>query len=169
MIFRNLRRIVSDHYKSLAKETSLVYPVDYLVLAFIFAIVPLGIGSIIAYYVPIWQDLFSVAATVVTILTGFSFNTLILLLRYSDPNGHTFQQKFVNQTRKFTLYSILIGIIITISLVFGYVAFVPAENIGGKFLFAVSTAIYSILVHYFLSLLVITHRLWGLTNSSITD
>lgn len=164
MIFGNLRRIVSDHYSSLGEETGLSDPYDTLILAFIFGIIPLGLGFYLAIRVPLWSDFIAAAAPVLSVLTGFSINTIILLMRYNDEDGHPYEQRTVRKTKEFTLYSILLGVVIITALVFGFILTQFGQLNGISTSIVVSGLVYSLIGHYFLTLLVITHRLWSLIH-----
>jgi predicted Na+-dependent transporter len=167
MIFGNLSSIVADHYSSLSDETALKKPVDQIFLAIVFVLLPLALGFALAQYVPIWSGFISSSAPVLSVLTGFSINTIILLMRYDSDTGHPYEQKTVQKSKEFTLYSILIGVVIIITLVFGYILTQIGTNVSSTLTFFVTGIIYSLIGHYFLTLLVITHRLWALIHGDV--
>jgi hypothetical protein len=164
MIFSNLWRIITDHYTSLSDETGLGNPYDTTVLVFVFAIFPLVLGFGLATQVPLWSDFIAAAAPVLSVLTGFSINTIILLMRYNGEDGHPYEQRTVRKTKEFTLYSILLGVIIIIALVFGFILTRFSQIMGVSVTILVSGLVYGLIGHYFLTLLVITHRLWSLIH-----
>jgi uncharacterized integral membrane protein len=167
MIFGNLKSIVGDHYSSLGDETGFKYPFDYIALVLLFFVLPLSVGFILAFYVPIWSGFISASAPVLSVLTGFSINTIILLMRYEPEGDHFYEERTVQKTKEFTLYTILIGVIIIISLVFGFILTqINTENPVSLTLL-VTGVVYSLIAHYFLTLLVITHRLWSLIHGDV--
>lgn len=167
MIFGNLRTIITDHYSSLGEETGLSKPYRYYFLAFLFGIVPLMVGGGLGWYIPIWTGLITASTSAVSVLTGFSINTLILLMRYNKNDSHPYEQKTVRKTKEFTLYSILLGVGLLISLVFGYLLTHVSISTGTYLMKTISILVYTIIAHYFLTLLVITHRLWSLVHGDV--
>jgi hypothetical protein len=161
------KNIITDHYSSLGEETNLKTPVDYVVLFIIFATVPVGIGFILARYVVLWAGFIAATAPVLSVLTGFSINTIILLMRYDNHGAHPYEERTVRKTKEFTLYSILVGVILIICLVFGFILSRVDGRVGTEIAFVVSGIVYALIAHYFLTLLVITHRLWSLIHSDV--
>jgi hydrogenase-4 membrane subunit HyfE len=169
MIFGNIGRIVDDHYISLAEETGLDYPFDYGFLISTFVVIPSLAGYLLATYVTIWSGFIAASAPVLSVLTGFSINTIILLMRYNGEDEHPYEQNTVEKTKEFTLYSILIGVLIIATLVFGFILVQVEIEAGATLPLAVSGIIYALIAHYFLTLLVITHRLWSLIHGGAID
>jgi hypothetical protein len=167
MIFGNIGRIVSDHYSSLGQETGLKNPYDYLFLIIVFVIFPAVVGFTLANYVVLWSGFIAASAPVLSVLTGFSINTIILLMRYDEDGSHPYEEKTVRKTKEFTLYSILAGVALIICLVFGFILSRIDGAVGAEIAFVVSGIVYSLMAHYFLTLLVITHRLWSLIHGDV--
>lgn len=167
MIFGNIGSIISDHYSSLGQETGLNNPFDYIFLAVVFVAFPAIVGFVLANYVVLWSGFITASASVLSVLTGFSINTIILLMRYDKDGSHPYEQKTVRKTKEFTLYAILSGVILIICLVFGIVVSRIGGAAGSGLAFVVSGIVYSLMAHYFLTLLVITHRLWSLIHGDI--
>lgn len=167
MIFGNIGSIISDHYSSLCQETGLKKPVDYFVLAVIFVAFPVLVGFSLANYVVLWSGFVTASASVLSVLTGFSINTLILLMRYNKDGSHPYEQRTVRKTKEFTLYAILSGVVLIICLVFGIVVSRIGGSAGSELAFVISGIVYSLMAHYFLTLLVITHRFWSLIHGDV--
>lgn len=167
MIFGNIGSIITDHYSSLGQETGLKTPFDYIFLVSIFGILPAAIGFGLANYVLLWSGFIAAAAPVLSVLTGFSINTIILLMRYDRDGAHPYEERTVRKTKEFTLYSILAGVVLIVCLVFGFILSRIDGTIGSEIAFIVSGIVYTLLAHYFLTLLVITHRLWSLIHGDI--
>ena len=167
MIFGNIGSIISDHYSALSQETGLKKPLDYLVLAIIFVAFPGIVGFGLANYVVLWSGFITASASVLSVLTGFSINTIILLMRYDKDGSHPYEQRTVKKTKEFTLYAILSGVILIICLVFGIVVSRIGGAAGSGLSFVVSGIVYSLMAHYFLTLLVITHRFWSLIHGDV--
>ncbi|WP_276301967.1 hypothetical protein [Halorussus lipolyticus] len=167
MIFGNIGSIVTDHYSSLGEETGLKTPFDYVFLVIVFGIIPSVIGYTLANYVIIWSGFIAASAPVLSVLTGFSINTIVLLMRYDKDGSHPYEEKTVRKTKEFTLYTILAGVLLITCLMFGYII----SRINGvaslEVAFFVSGLVYSLLAHYFLTLFVITHRLWSLIHGDV--
>lgn len=167
MIFGNIGSIISDHYSSLGQETGLQNPFDYVFLAAVFAVFPSVVGFVLANYVLLWSGFITASASVLSVLTGFSINTIILLMRYDKDGSHPYEEKTVRKTKEFTLYAILVGVILIICLVFGIVVSRIGGVAGIGLAFVVSGIVYTLMAHYFLTLLVITHRLWALIHGDV--
>ena len=167
MIFGNIGSIISDHYSSLGQETGLKNPFDYVFLAVVFVAFPAVVGFALANYVVLWSGFITASASVLSVLTGFSINTIILLMRYDEDGSHPYEQKTVRKTKEFTLYAILAGVVLIICLVFGIVISRIGGTAGSGLAFVVSGIVYSLMAHYFLTLLVITHRLWSLIHGDV--
>ncbi|MFD1641457.1 hypothetical protein [Halohasta litorea] len=164
MIFNNLYRICEDHYGSLNSETGYKSPASEFILVFSFALVPILIGTVLGYFVTIWSGFIAASAPVLSVLTGFSINTLVLLMGYSEENPHPYEQNTIKKTKEFTLYSILIGILVIIVLVFGFILSRIEVTSPSEINFLISAFVYSIMAHYFITLLVIAHRLYNLVH-----
>ena len=108
--------------------------------------------------------------SVVGVLTGFSINALVLITGHDNNESYEIKKRVVEQTQDFTLYSILSGILLIVVITFGYVATnmsypawfpwkvsIPVVKIASVF-------VYTALMHYFLILLVISHRLYTLVH-----
>jgi len=167
MIFGNIGSIVSDHYSSLGQETGLKNPFDYIFLAVVFVGFPAVVGFTLANYVVLWSGFITASASVLSVLTGFSINTIILLMRYDKDGSHPYEQRTVRKTKEFTLYAILAGVVLIICLVFGIVVSRIGGTAGSGLAFVVSGIVYTLMAHYFLTLLVITHRLWSLIHGDV--
>lgn len=164
MLFKNISKIIGNHYESLAEETGYNKKPALFVILFIFFILPLSLGSILGYHATIWGGFISSSAPVLSVLTGFSINTLVLLMRYDKKNSHQYDQATVEKTKEFTLYSILVGVLIITFLVFGFITTRIDTSYGEVLATGVSVITYSLIAHYFLTLFVITHRLYSFTK-----
>lgn len=164
MIFKNITKIVKNHYTSLAEETGYKPKPAGAILIIIFFLLPAILGVVLGSEVFIWEGFISASAPVLSVLTGFSINTLVLLMRFDSKNSHQYDQSTVEKTKEFTLYSILVGVIIIIFLVFGFIITRINLEAGKLVLIAVSSITYALIAHYFLTLLVITHRLYSFTK-----
>jgi predicted Co/Zn/Cd cation transporter (cation efflux family) len=164
MIFKNISKIVKNHYISLAEETGFKPKPAGAILTVIFFLLPTVLGVVLGSAVTIWEGFISASAPVLSVLTGFSINTLVLLMRFDTKNSHQYDQSNVEKTKEFTLYSILIGVLIIIFLVFGFI--IARMNLEGNEFVAISISsiTYALIAHYFLTLLVITHRLYSFTK-----
>ncbi len=164
MIFQNITKIVRNHYTSLSEETGFKPRPAGFILSIVFFAIPIAVGSVLGSFVILWEGFISAAAPVLSVLTGFSINTLVLLMRFDTENSHQYDQATVEKTKEFTLYSILVGVLIIIFLVFGFVITRVGLDAGGVLIIGVSAATYALIAHYFLTLLVITHRLYSFTK-----
>lgn len=176
MILRNIPRIVSDNYESLVHEAWGRGNASRLYVGLVFALIPSVIGVVLGYISPVESGLAGVLVSMVGVLTGFSINAIVLLSNHSAED--TFQQEIdaINKTRDFTLYSILVGIVLLMVLVLGLIiansgplpdslsANLSLPISGTQIL---SSLIYILVVHYFVVLLVIAHRLYSLVNTPV--
>ncbi|WP_229121677.1 hypothetical protein [Halapricum desulfuricans] len=164
MIFKNIFKIIKNHYASLAEETGYKPKPAGAILIIIFFLLPAVLGAVLGSAVVIWEGFISASAPVLSVLTGFSINTLVLLMRFDNKNSHQYDQSTVEKTKEFTLYSILIGVLIIIILVFGFI--ISRINLEARSftVIAVSSITYAFIAHYFLTLLVITHRMFSFTK-----
>ena len=169
MIFKNLREIVRDHYTSLATETNYTSPYSYLIIAILFVLIPTVMGFFLAKYVTVWTGFVTVSATVLSVLTGFTVNTIVLLMRYNKDGSHPYEKKKVKQTKEFTLYTLLLGVVLLASMTVGMILSQVDNTIPSEVELVTSGIIYSLLIHYFLTLLMITHRFWGLVHGDVLD
>lgn len=170
MIFSNLGKIVIGNYQTLIRETegNGLYP--YIVVSFIFGIFPALLGVALGFTTSLWTEIVRPLLSVIGVLTGFSINALVLITGHDKNDAYEIKGRVVEQTQDFTLYSILSGILLLVIITFGYVALsmsypawfpwkvsIPVVEIA-------SILVYTGLIHYFLILLVISHRLYTLVH-----
>jgi hypothetical protein len=167
MVFGNLGSIVTDHYSSLGEETGLRTPFDYIFLGIVFILIPTGIGFTLGNYVVLWSGFIAASAPVFSVLTGFSINIIVLLMRYRSNGSHPYGDRTVKKTKEFTLYSILLGVVLIICLVFGLILSRIDGTIGAEIAFVAGGTVYSLMAHYSLTLLIVTHRLWSLVHRDV--
>jgi len=136
-------------------------------LTLFFVAFPAVVGFTLANYVVLWSGFITASASVLSVLTGFSINTIILLMRYDKDGSHPYEQRTVRKTKEFTLYAILAGVVLIICLFFGIAISRIGGTAGSGLAFVVSGTVYTLMAHYFLTLLVITHRLWSLIHGDV--
>lgn len=173
MLLRNIGRIVTDNYDSLIDEAWGRGPASALLVIAGFGLVPVVLGLLGGYHVPVWVNFLSALISVIGVLTGFSINSIVLLTGHSESDSYSLKTKVVDQTKDYTLYSILVGIVLLITLTLGFLfvkaGFEYSITIRGfqfSILQLVSVIVYSVLAHYVLILLVITHRLYTLVHGN---
>ncbi|OYR58757.1 hypothetical protein DJ83_14495 [Halorubrum ezzemoulense] len=136
-------------------------------------VIPLILAALFGLMTPIWTDFLGAMFSMVAVLTGFSINSLVLLNRHSQDGAYEAKTKVVDQTKDFSLYSILSGVVLLITLTLGYLIvesnipqLVPSDwSLPITLLQGVSVVVYFILAHYLAMLLVITHRLYTLVHT----
>lgn len=162
MLFHNLTRIIADNYSALAGESSWSGHTAWESVAVVFIVFPIAAGSTLSFITPIWTGLLSTLTSVFGVLTGFSINAIMLLTRHSEEDSYDLETKIVQETRKFTLYSILVGLLLIALLVGVLIASNSTVTLRYDLSQIVSAGVYTMMIHYFLTLLVITHRLHSL-------
>lgn len=162
MLFHNLTRIVADNYTALAGESSWPDRIAWGYVTVVFIALPVTAGTALSFITPIWSGLVSTLTPVFGVLTGFSINAIMLLTRHSEEDSYSLETRLVQETRKFTLYSILVGLTLIALLVGVLIASKSTVTVQYDFTQIVSAGVYTVMLHYFLTLLVITHRLHSL-------
>ena len=162
MLFRNLTQIVADNYTALAGESTWPGRIAWGYVGTVFIVFPVAAGIALSFVTPIWSGLLGTLAPVFGVLTGFSINAIMLLTRHSEEDSYDLETHIVQETRKFTLYSILVGLTLIGLLVGVLIASKSTVSIPYDFTRIVSAGVYTMMIHYFLTLLVITHRLHSL-------
>lgn len=162
MLFRNLTRIVADNYTALAGGSRWRGRIAWGDVAVVFIGLPVVAGIVLSSVAPIWPGLLGTLTPVFGVLTGFSINAIMLLTRHSEEDSYDLETQVVQETRKFTLYSILVGLTLIGLLVCVLIASKSTISIPYDFTRIASASVYTMMVHYFLTLLVITHRLHSL-------
>lgn len=170
MILSNLGQIVVRNYATLVRETEGTGRYPYVVVAFTFGLFPILMGIALGFTTSLWTEIVRPLLSVIGVLTGFSINALVLITGQDNSDSYEIKGRVVEQTQDFTLYSILSGILLLVVITFGYVATnmaypawfpwkvsIPVVEIASVF-------VYTALIHYFLILLVISHRLYTLVH-----
>lgn len=177
MLIGNIRSIVTENYASLVHEAKGKGKYAKSKVFLIFLLLPSVLGVFIGYTVPVWQGFISPMFPALGVLTGFSINMLVLLTGHSEEDSYNLKTEVVEQTQDFTLYSILNGVVLIATLIAAMVimrgvlgsnqvfGLVPVEVV----MVGISILIYSLLVHYILVLVVMTHRLHSLVNIKAFD
>jgi len=171
MFLTNIRKIVRKNYGSLVEEASGGYLASRLYVGIFFGLIPVLVGGVLGYYVDLWAGFIGTLISVVGVLTGFSINSVVLLSGQVADGTYEQRKNAVRQTKDFTLYSILVGIVLLAVLTLGYLMI----QVGPDFpisvslgtitpLTAVSAFVYTILIHYLLILFFITHRLYTMVH-----
>jgi hypothetical protein len=170
MLLENLQSIVVRNYTSLVDEAGRFAKTR---VALSFGFVPIVIGVLLGYYSPLWAKIVGALISAIGVLTGFSINSIVLLTSHSKENSYHLKTKHVNQTKDFTLYSILVGLVLLAALIIGYagtsaeIQFSSIQNWKKPIttIPILSIVIYTLLCHYFMVLLSVTHRLYTLVHS----
>lgn len=173
MLLKNIPTIVSNNYKSLVSETDSGKWASRIIVGLLLIIIPSSFGVVLGVLSPIWMNLLSALISVVGVLTGFSINTIVLLTGHSEEDSYNLQTDVVEDTENFTLYSILVGIVLLITVLIGFI--IVRGNLLPKFnslsvlvevtgLQLLSVVVYSLMFHYLVTLLVISHRLYSLVR-----
>ena len=170
MLLKNVGRIVNDNYVSLSGEAWGNGVISKIYVATLFGLLPLVFGAIIGLWSPLWADFVGPLISVVGVLTGFSINAIVLLTSHSSDRSYEIKTKVVDQTKDYTLYSILVGIITLVALIIGYILAngdLPLVlDLGISTMTIVSIIVYILVFHYFLMLFVIVHRLYSLVHGN---
>ncbi|GAA0648858.1 hypothetical protein [Salarchaeum japonicum] len=171
MFATNLWKIVRRNYGSLVEETGVGSPASEISVAAFFGAVPILLGSWFGYAIPIWTGFIGSLVPVVGVLTGFSINSIVLLSGQSDEDSYEQRKAAIRQTKDFSLYSILVGIVLLSALTVGFL--LAKANPGAQIVIfdtvvtalqIASVAVYTILIHYLIVLLLITHRLFTMVH-----
>lgn len=174
MLLHNIGRIVHDNYDSLVAEAWGRGRPAQAYVGTVFIVLPIVAGVFFGLFSPLWTEFVGALVSVIGVLTGFSINSIVLLTGHSEADSYDLKTRVVNQTKDYTLYSILVGIILLVVLILGYIIANsdpipiienPYHNTVSDVQIA-SMLIYSFLIHYFLILLVITHRLYSLVHGN---
>lgn len=170
----NLRKIVSKNYSSLVEEAGGESPTSELYVFFFFGLLPILVGAVLGYYVELWAGFIGTLISVVGILTGFSINSVVLLSGQVADGTYQQRKDAVRQTKDFTLYSILIGIVLLAILTLGYLMTQVGADFPVSFseslvtpLNLISATVYAVLIHYLLILFFITHRLYTMVHIDV--
>jgi cytochrome b561 len=175
MLFGNIPDIVKRNYSSLVHEVRYSGICAKVAILCIFGGIPIGIGVGLGYISPLWTGLVGALISAMGVLTGFSINAVVLLSNHNEENSYQEKTKVVNQTKDFTLYSILFGVFVLAVLIIGFVTakaepiftirvpqYIPAITA----LQGVSAIVYTALIHYLIILLVVSHRLYSLVHGN---
>lgn len=175
MIFGNIPKIIKRNYTSLLHEIKYSGITATVAIICIFGLVPITAGFGLGYISPLWTGLVGALISTMGVLTGFSINAVVLLSSHNKENSYEEKTNVVDQTKDFTLYSILFGIVVLGILILGFVAAraeplftiqVPATIPTITGLQIVSAMVYTALIHYLIILLVISHRLYSLVHGN---
>ncbi|ERH08366.1 MAG: hypothetical protein J07HX64_00106 [halophilic archaeon J07HX64] len=134
-------------------------------MSIVFILIPTGVGFALGNHVVLWLGFITASAPVFSVLTGFSINIIVLLMWYRSNGSHPYGDRTVK--KEFTLYSILLGVVLIICLVFGLILSRIDGTIGAEIAFVAGGTVYSLMAHYFLTLLIVTHRLWSLVHRDV--
>ena len=174
MFLSNIRKIVSNNYGSLVEEAGGEPLVSKLYVCFIFGLIPVLVGGFLGYYIDLWAGFIGTLISVVGVLTGFSINSVVLLSGHDAEGIYEQRRDAVRQTKDFTLYSILVGIVLLAVLTLGYLMTQVGSDFPVTFpnaplapLTGVSILVYAILVHYLLILFFVTHRLYTMVHIDV--
>jgi hypothetical protein len=174
MFLSNIGKIVSKNYMSLVEEAGGESRFPRLYVFFFFGFFPILVGALLGYYIELWAGFIGTLISVVGILTGFSINSVVLLSGHDADGIYEQRKDAVKQTKNFTLYSILIGIVLLAVLTLGYLMLQAGSDFPISFsnatitpLTAVSMSVYAILVHYLLILFFVTHRLYTMVHIGV--
>lgn len=170
MLLGNLGSIVARNYGSLIEEGG---SLAKLRVGLLFGALPSILGVVLGYFSPLWTGIIGPLISAIGVLTGFSINAIILLSGHSAEDSYDVERRHVQQTNDFTLYSILVGFSLLIVLVIGSVIsnadFVIQEIPSGYQMVSTSqifsAIVYTLICHYFVVLLSVTHRLYTLVHS----
>lgn len=173
MLLSNLGSIINRSFTSLVSESRGSGWYARSKVFVVFVVVPFLLALIFGLLTPIWTDFLGAMFSMVAVLTGFSINSLVLLNRHSQEDTYDAKTRVVDQTKDFSLYSILSGVVLLISLTLGYLIvatempqIIPAKwSSSITLLQGVSVVVYFLLAHYLAMLLVITHRLYTLVHT----
>lgn len=170
MIFRNILTITRNNYESLVSEIRVRPSIKKPLVIFIFGGLPAVIGALLGWISPVSGNIVIGLVSVISVMTGFSINAIVLLIGNSGENSYDLEVHIVDQTIDFTLYAIVVGIFTLLLILLGYI-FISSNlqlGIGGVKIFSVIT--YTMVIHYFLGLFVVSHRLFtfvkGVVNRS---
>lgn len=164
MLFSNLGKIVRKNYSSLSAQSGLNAPYAGVLVGLIFGVLPIELGILLAHLTPVWTGLIASLAPVLSVLTGFSINAIVLLTRHTEVDSYDDESRVVSQTQDFTLYAVFIGLVLIAFLLFGFIVARSSLLRPYPAIEVVSALIYSVLVHYFLVLGVVVHRMYSLVN-----
>jgi len=174
MFLSNIGKIVSKNYGSLVEEAGGESPVSELYVFLFFCLVPILVGGFLGYYIDLWAGFIGTLISVVGVLTGFSINSVVLLSGHDADGIYQQREDAVRQTKDFTLYSILVGIVLLAILTLGYLMIQVGSDFPISFsnaplepLTAVSALVYAVLVHYLLILFFVTHRLYTMVHIDV--
>jgi hypothetical protein len=164
MLFQNLSKIIRGHYSALDRGNAFTPVISKAVIFFIFFAIPAAIGSILGIISPLTTNIVAPFVTVLGVLTGFSINAVLLLFRYSEDKSYEEEIQVVEQTREVTLYSVFIGIVLVACMLVAAVLTQSDLFFGELIEKTGSILIYAATMHYFITLLVIVHRLYSLLH-----
>lgn len=115
-------------------------------------------SSMVSLGFRVTDDLLGIIIPAVAILVGFSLNTVVLLLRYSENSDAS--RGLVSKVRTFSVYSILLGIII-LTITIGMIIWNSSEvviTLPGYWYPLSSVAVFFLLSHYLFVILLLPPR-----------
>ena len=164
MLFQNISKIIWGHYGALSSGNPFKPWASRFLIFFVFFLIPITIGVVLGFISPLTSGIVTPFVTVLGVLTGFSINAIFLLFRHSDDNSYEEEIQVVEQTRQVTLYAVLIGIVLIACLLIT-AALTQGSIFFGDLLGKIgSSLLYAATMHYFITLLVIVHRLYSLIH-----
>jgi hypothetical protein len=175
MLFGNVPAIIKRNYSSLVHEVGYSGVTAKAAIVCIFGAIPVTLGVGLGYISPLWTGLVGALISAMGVLTGFSINAVVLLSNHDEDASYAEKTEVVNQTKDFTLYSILFGVIVLAVLILGFVTAKAKPLVTIQFpanvptitgLQIVSAVVYTALIHYLIILLVVSHRLYSLVHGN---
>lgn len=171
VLLQNIGRIVEDNYSSLVHEAPGRGKKSQLVVFGIFGFFPATAGFLFGLASPFWTSIITALVSSIGVLTGFGINSIMLLTNAATEDMYEQKRNMVNQTLDYTLYSVLVGLLSLVVLLFGFILSeanipfsMPTIPISRAQL--ISIVVYFALIHYFMVLFVITHRMYSLINTN---
>lgn len=157
----SILRIIELFRKRVVRSAGPVKSTLYLVL------IPI-IASLFITYVgfTVTDRLLTVIIPAVSILVGFSLNTVVLLLRYSENTDAS--NNLMENVRTFSVYSILVGMAIlalTISMIISESLAFP-QNLTTSLHYISSGAVFFLLLHYLSVVLLLPSRVFVIVENS---
>lgn len=156
----NVWPVVTNFYSELIEDSPAAWADLILLIA-----VPTGISLIATEYTAS-AEFVSIAISALTVLFGFTFNAVVLLVGRDDSDKHAKVREAISMTRGNAVYSLVIGFL---SLIVAFLVFLIGKGNGhilASLLIWGSGALYFLLSHYTLSLLVVIRRVYILVESN---
>lgn len=169
MLVANLWDIVKDHYASAVDASKWNGGVAKFHVFILFAALPLIVGITLGYFSPLWGGMLQILITVLGVLTGFSINSLVLLMRHSTEDSYNLESRMVDTARDYCLYAVLVGLILIVASLVGFALSKSAIDFHRNVKIASSVVLYTIVAHYFATFGVLTHRFYTLINGDAIE